>query len=306
MFFAQTIFTQLVALLLLALTGWVLTRTGKITDDRPLNALLTNVALPALIIANLQTPYSVDLLRDMGLTFAGMMAIFAVGWPVGVLAARLAGKTAPRKGAWIACIIFPNAVFMAQPILAALYDEQVLILIAPIVLAFNLTCYVLGGWVLSGEEGEAYGLKYILLKPPVLSCFMGLALFFLPFRLPAAILSPMKMLAAMTTPLSMIIIGCQLARITPQSLFLDGEVYIVSFVRLVVTALVAHGVLRLFIADPTILGVVTISGSMPCAAILPIVAKERGGDSLFCSKMVLISTLLCVLTVPLLLQLLLR
>jgi predicted permease len=307
MFFAQTIFSQLTALLLLAFAGWVMARTGKLTDEKPLNALLANAALPALIIANLQAPYSVALLKDMGMIFGGMMVIFlAVGWPVGALAARLAGKTGQIKGAWIACIVFPNAVFMAQPILSALYGEETLVLIAPVTLAFNLTCYTFGGWLLSGDDGAAYRLRQILLTPAVVSCFLGLRLFFLPFRLPGAVLSPLKMLAATTTPISMIIIGCQLARISPQSLFLDGEIYVLSLVRLVLTALISHGVLRLFISDPTILGVLTICASMPSAAILPIVAGDRGGDSLLCSKTVLISTVLCVFTVPFLMQLLLN
>ena len=254
MFLALTIFSQLTALLLIAFVGWLLARTGKLTNEEPLNALLTNGALPALIIANLQAPYSAALLREMGLTAVGMAVAVAVGWPIGALAARLAGKTGKTKGAWIACLMFPNAIFMAQPILTALYGGEVIVLLAPITLVFNLCSYTVGGWLLAGEGSGQNTLKQILMKPVVFSCFVGLLLFFCPFRLPTAILTTLKMLAATTTPLSML----------------------------------------------------TICSCMPSAAILPVIAGDRGGDSLLCSKIVFVSTLLCIFTVPIILQLLLN
>lgn len=306
MFLAQTIFSQLIALLLMALAGWVMARKGTLTAEEPLNALLTGAALPALIIANLQAPYSVALLQDMGLTLVGMGVALVVGGFATALAARLLGKTGKLRGAWIACAMFPNAVFMGQPIITALYGEEALILIAPVTFIFNLSSYTIGGWLLAGKRGSKGMVRQIMLKPVVLSCFVGLFLFFLPFRLPTAVLSTLKMLAATTTPVSMVIIGCQLAKISPRDLFLDQDVYIVSFLRLVITAVVAYGILRLFISDTTILGVLTICICMPSAAILPVISADRGGDSLFCSKTVFVSTLLCLFTVPILLQLLLN
>ncbi len=306
MFLALTIFSQLTALLLIAFVGWLLARTGKLTNEEPLNALLTNGALPALIIANLQAPYSAALLREMGLTAVGMAVAVAVGWPIGALAARLAGKTGKTKGAWIACLMFPNAIFMAQPILTALYGGEVIVLLAPITLVFNLCSYTVGGWLLAGEGSGQNTLKQILMKPVVFSCFVGLLLFFCPFRLPTAILTTLKMLAATTTPLSMLTIGCQLARVSPRELFGDRDVYLISFLRLVLTSVTIYFVLGLFISDPTILGVLTICSCMPSAAILPVIAGDRGGDSLLCSKIVFVSTLLCIFTVPIILQLLLN
>ena len=102
----------------------------------------------------------------------------------------------------------------------------------------------------------------------------------------------------------MVIIGCQLAKCDLRATFLDGKVYIVALTRLIPAGLVVHFLLRLFIADPLILGVLTIGSFMPVAASMPVIAAEQGGDALFCSKVILVSTLLCVLTAPVLIPLL--
>lgn len=305
---AVTIFFQLVALLIMAAAGWAMVRTGKLTDEGPLNATLTNVALPALVIANLQTPFSAELLRDMGITLVGMCAVLAASCLVGYLSALLFRKKGRKGGAWIASISFPNAVFVGQPLMVTLYSESILVLIAPIVLVFNLSAFILGAWLVSWgsqEGGKGVSITALLRKPPVLSCFIGLILYFMPFRLPAPALSSIQMLASMTTPLSMVIIGCQLARCSLKELFLDKDNYLATFFRLVPAAVAGALAARIFVSDPVILGILTIAACMPGAAVIPVLAKERGGDAVFCSKVTFTSTVFCVLTAPILLAFLL-
>lgn len=290
---------------MMAAAGWALAKKKLIADEKPLSALLTNIALPAMVLNNLQIPFSVDSLRNMGVTALGMAALVLVGCGVGALVARIAGRAGDRRGAWIACVAFSNVLYMGQPLMIALYGKDASALIAPISIVFNPMSFLLGGWLLSGgRQGSSF--KSALLQPTVLACLLGFILFLLPVRLPGVVQSTLGMLAAVNTPISMVIIGCQLAKERLRDIFLDREIYLLSLTRLVLAAVAGHFVLRLFISDPDILGVLTICACMPTAAIVPVLAAARGGDLALCSKTTFLSTLICVVTAPVIFGLLLR
>lgn len=304
---AQTIFYQLASLLAMALVGWALTKAGSIKDEGPLNAVLVNAALPALILHTMQTPFAVEMLQNLGIMAVGMVVVVGVGCLVGFLVARAAKKTGREGGAWMASAAFPNAVYMGQPLIVAIYGQEPLYMVSSILLVFNISVFTVGGWLLS--QGTASGppkLRELLLRPIMLTFPLALALYFMPFRLPLPVRSTLEMLSHLNTPLSMMTIGSQLAKSNLREIFGDRRIYILSFVKLIAVPLACYPLLRLFIADPVVLGMLMIVACMPSAAFVSVVARDRGGDVLLCSKVIFTSTLLCVATVPLLLGLLLR
>ena len=304
---ALMVFYQLVTLLGFVAVGWVLTKSGKLPDDKPLGSLVANVALPALVIRFLQMPHAADMLMDICIAAVGYAVALAAAALVGLILGRACRQSAGVTGTWTACIVFPNSIFMGMPIKYALFGEQALPLLAGIMLVFNLGSFVFGAWLLSLESTQKKRptMRKLMLQPAVVGGFVGLALLLLQLSLPAPALRTVDMLAATATPLAMVIIGSQLAGCSLRATFWDAKVYLVSLARLIPAGLAAHFLLRLFISDPVMLGVLTIAACMPGAATIPVIADQQGGDALFCSKMTLVSTLLCVVTAPILVSLLL-
>jgi len=303
---ALTIFHQLVILLALLAVGWLLVKTGRLQDEKQLVAIITNAALPALVIVVLQAPFSPGLLRDIGITALGFVVIMLAGVGVGMLALA-ARRPLSEVGVWAVCITAPNSVFVGWPITYAIYGSRVMPLTAGIVVTFNLFVFVVGAWLVSlgKERTHRPNIKALMLQPTIIAVIVGVFLFLMPFRLPATALSLLDLLALMATPLSMIVIGCQLARCNLRETFLDAKVYIVVAARLVVTPLVAFLLLRMFVSDPIILGVLVIAACMPVGTSVAVIAAEQNSDAPFCSKAVLVSTVLCILSVPVLVPLLL-
>ena len=304
---AITVFYQLVTLLGFVAVGWALTKSGKLPDDKHLGIFVANVGAPALILHFLLTPHAGDMLRDIGIAAAGYAATLAASVAVGLILGKGARQSAGAVGTWTACITFPNSIFMGMPIMYALFGEQALPLLAGILVVFMLGNFTLGGWLLSFESAQKKrpSLKKLMLQPVVVSCFVGTALLLLPLPLPGPVLATIDMLAPTATPVAMVVIGSQLARCSLRGTFLDGKVYLVSLVRLIPAGVAGHFLLRIFISDPLMLGVLTVAACMPGAATLAVVADQQDGDALFCSKMTLVSTLLCVATAPILIALLL-
>jgi len=146
---ALTIFYQLIKLLGVGMVGWLLTKTCKITDEKTLSGYLANAALPALMLHSLQIPYSLTLLKDIGLAAAGHLAIFAAGTAVGVVLGKMARQSKGVTGTWTACLILPNSIYMGMPVMLALYGNQALPLAAGIIVSFNLGSFLYGAWLLS-------------------------------------------------------------------------------------------------------------------------------------------------------------
>jgi len=303
---ALLIFSQLLTLLGLLGLGWLLTRTGKLTDDKPLGSVVSNLGAPAMVIHFLQMPQAATMLREIGITAVGYAAALAAGAAVALALGVVCRRPRAVIGTWAAIIVFPNSIFMGMPIMQAIYGDDILPLLAGIMLVFNLGSFIFGAWLLSLEGTQKTRPKTfkLLLQPAVWCSLIGALLVATGIVLPAPVAAGAQMLAYITTPVAMVAIGSQLAKCSLRETFFDGKVYLVVLTRLIPAGLAGHLLLRLFISDPVILGVLTISVCMPAAVLTPVIAAQQGGDSLFCSKVTFVSTLMCIITAPVLIPLL--
>ena len=103
----------------------------------------------------------------------------------------------------------------------------------------------------------------------------------------------------MVTPLSMIVIGIKLANVDFKKLFLDGLAYVSSALKLVFMPLVSILVVAFLPIDSTIKYTVFFLFAMPSATGTVLFAVRFGKESDFASVCVLLSTILSILTIPL-------
>ena len=122
----------------------------------------------------------------------------------------------------------------------------------------------------------------------------------IPF--PQDIRAVVSSVGGITTPLAMILIGATLATMELKSIFSDWHVYFYSLVKQVFVPLLLWPVLKLCISDEFILSVVYILILMPVANTSVLFATEYGGDEKLAAKTVFITTVMSIVTVPLLLM----
>ena len=103
----------------------------------------------------------------------------------------------------------------------------------------------------------------------------------------------------MVTPLSMMVIGVKLANVKLTRLFTDKWAYVSSFFKLVVMSLVAMLCVAFLPIDTAVKYAVFFCLSMPSATGTVLFAVRFGGDGDSASIFVLLSTILSILTIPL-------
>lgn len=106
------------------------------------------------------------------------------------------------------------------------------------------------------------------------------------------------MIGNAATPLSMLVIGSTLAMTPIREIWKGWRVYGFSIIRLLVVPSAVYLIFRNFIGNPLILGVVVLVTAMPSAATTVMFAEEYESNAKFAAQYVFITTLLAVLTIP--------
>jgi predicted permease len=198
---------------------------------------------------------------------------------------------------------FGNVAFMGFPVCQAIFGDGSLFYVAMFNIPFTLLVYSVGIVMVSGKHGK-FDPK-ILINPSLISAVAAIVLFATGARLPGVVSGGIEIISRMTTPSAMLIIGSSLAAVSPKAVFAERRLYYLAFMKLAAIPAVTWLIMRCFITDPLVLGVLTALSGMPSATSAPMLAFEYGGNARLASGGVFITTLLSVATIPLLMRLLL-
>lgn len=301
-----TVLYQLISLMLIAAVGVLLTKIGIISEQLTtgMGNIMTKACLPCLLIASMQMEFDRVLLGKITLAAGGFMIVMCISALLIALFALLKKANIRDVGVYIVCSSFPNVVYVGRPLIEAVYGIEATPYLTVIALVFTITVFSIGILLISiGNKKKMGGIKVLLSKsfinPAVIGGAIGILLFVLRIRIPAQILTPMQMMSSMVTPLSMLIIGSTLARAKIKDIIGDFAAYAVTFVRLILTPVLVFFLFSLFIHDKVLLGTLVISSCLPVGANAGVIAHLYDNNPIFAAKCIFMSTILCLLTTPL-------
>lgn len=284
--------------------GAVCYRRGIITDrgSKDISALLINIVTPCLIIQSFQREYDPAVLRQLIQAIILSVAVTMIAIVLVALAFRKGTSDyADRR----MCVVFPNNGFMALPLLQALCGGDGVFLGSVYIVVTNLFLWTYGVRTLCNVSGKTENNRWykMFLNPATIGFAVGLLIFLSSFELPAVIGTPVDYLAALNTPLAMIVLGVYLAQSQLLDIIRDRTIYIVSLVRLAVIPLLTLALLLLLPWSPLVSQVMIVSAATPCAIVASMFAQQFGTNYRYSSRIIAFSTLLSAITMPLVLSL---
>lgn len=296
---SQQILTQDFVLAALMLTGVALHRLGIVTGEatRWFSALLVNVALPCTILAS----FHFDPSREVLLNAATVM-VLSIAVHVGLIALcqlcywRVA---AGRREVFTFATVFSNCGFVGIPLVQGVFGDIGVFYVSIFTIPFNVLMFTYGVGLFRGRS--VGGFWCALLNPPLVGTVLGTALFVSSVHLPVPLAKTVAAIGGLTTPLSMLIIGVQLAETKIADVIKDRGLYFMSFVKLVMAPLLLLAVLAIAPVDRTIAYVCLILVAMPSASLVGVFAERYDGDSGAAARCAFLTTVLSVVTVPLIL-----
>lgn len=292
--------------------GFAAARTERVppSSSGAMSALLLNVTLPATIFSSLIRPIDTGFLRDSAAAVALGTVWFLAMALASLRAGKLAGVPEGRRGLWSFCCTFCNNGFMGFPIVYALFREDGLALAVMLGIPFNVLVYSLGVRMVcldrgGDREGVPFTWRAALLTMVNLSIVLGLIFYVLQIPVPEVVLTPIQYLADITTPLSMLVIGMNLARGRIADAVRDRDAITAALVRLVVFPAAAWALFSLLPGvDVLVRKVFLITMAMPTAAVATVLSEQYGGDTDLAARAVFLSSLACILSIPLIFLLL--
>lgn len=291
----------MLVLFLLMLVG-VCCRKCKIFNDeanKRISSLVVNVANPALILSSSINQEAVISGMEFVKTFALAWAMFAVMMLLAHFIPGIIRAKATEYGTYKAMTIFSNIGFMGFPVIAALLGTEALLYASMFLIPFNVLIYTYGISVMK-KHGEKNGFQLRkILNVGVISCVLTLIIYLTRIPIPIVIEQAVDSVSALTAPLSMMVIGDSLTKIDLKKLFCNVRMLVFSAIKLLVIPIVGVSLIKLLGLNPMLTGVCMIMLSTPVGSMTAMLAQEYDGDYELASQGVTITTLLAVVTMPL-------
>ncbi|TGG88681.1 AEC family transporter [Geotoga petraea] len=298
----NSIFNQILMLFILMIVGYV-ARKINIFDDKVnkgFSDIILKITLPAMIIGSMVGNNDPNLAEQFGKILLISLSVYAITFILAIILPRLIKSRPFEKGIFEFAIMFSNVGFMGYPVTAAVFGEEGVFYTAIFNLPFNLLVFTIGLIFLSSKQGQKTKINpKLLINPGVIAVLIGFIIFSLKIPLPKAITGSLDLLGSVTTPLSMIVIGGLLAKVSINKIFSNYRVYLISIFRLFLVPMIVYFTLRNFVDGVYLLGVPVLLSSMPVAANSAILAEEYKGNAELASQTVFISTLFSIISIPL-------
>lgn len=306
-----TILWQVVTMFLLAAVGFVMFRTGKISQEgsKALGNILIFLSLPCVIINSFLVERTQEAVT--GLLVSTLAAAILIALSVFV-SRLLLGRNAIDNFA----SSFSNPGFFGAPLIIASIGEQGVFFIAAFIAFLNLMQWTYGVFLLetSDEHGllpakgasrsggmKVSALAMRLVKAPfMVAILIGLVLFLTAAPLPGVLKKCVSSIAGLNTPLAMFTIGIYMAQTDILKMFTRKRLYWVASVRMVIIPLLSLALLSLL---PGSMGnlklAMLIAAACPVGSNVAVYAQLHNRDYPYAVETVVISTLLSIITLPL-------
>lgn len=273
--------------------------------NQVITQLMLYITLPALILFSLQTTFSIDLLIDF--IWLIIMSIFVLSISV-LMAARLRKKAAlpaKQKSVFESLIIFGNQGFIGFAVIYILMAEQGIIYLTMFNICYLILIWTYGIYLFTKHE-QSINWCMLFFNPGILATLVGLGMLVLPFSWPGIILTIFEDVGKMTIPLSMILIGSFLADIKKKDFIQYGKnryIWLAAISKLLILPLTLF--VFVFLPVPHALIIVAmLTSAMPSATTTSIYAQKFGADAPFASFGVILTTILCIITIPIIYKML--
>ena len=257
-----------------------------------ISKLLLRVTIPLVIVKSFLVEFSSDLLSQI-------LWSFLVAALCQLLSLLVAGLVFRKNRVLKFAAGYSNGGFVGIPLINSVLGSPGVLMVCGYVSYINVLQWTYGVYTLTGDKKVMSPGK--ILKNPVLWAFvLGLVLFFLQVQVPPLVMTGLTSLTGITSPLAMIVLGTYLARMDLQKMFKGAAGYLCVALRLVIIP-----VLTLLLLWPlpkewdVMKTAVLIIASAPVGANGVLFAGIFHLDAEEATRMVSLSTVLCVVTLPL-------
>lgn len=270
--------------------------------EKGMTRLLLDVALPAIIIQTFIADDAALSGKDVLILLAVSVGVIAVSAVIGHFFCLARHRSALGKVDRLS-IIVTNFTFFGVPVVETLYGTTGLLYFTIFTIPIRLVYYMATPLLLVGKAGGVKETLKNFFSAPVVAIGIGAILYFANIKLPDAITGAVSSLASTATPLGLILCGATLTDVDFRQLVRRPVVLLTVAVRLLALPALTLALVLLLKIPTHAARCAVIYTALPCASMIPTYIirymPEETESQVSGGLLVLISTLICVVTIPL-------
>lgn len=296
----MVVFQTMLKLFLLLILGFVLFKCHIFDEytNKKISALIVNVASPMLIISSIAGVEGSN--KSIVFLMIGAGILMYIGF---IILGKIINRIFPfPKKDWpvYECmVVFANTGFMGYPVLLDVFGQEAVFYASLIHMAFNFFVYTYVIMCLTKGDDSEFKLNFKqLLTPGIILIFVGIFIYLFDIQLPSVLMDTINSVGSLTAPLSMMMIGSSLAVYPIKDSFTDWRSYVFAFVRLMIVPFVTMIMCRLLHIDAYYANITIITNAMPVGSMVLMLATQYNANVKIVTRNIIVSTLLSVITIP--------
>ena len=298
----DNIVTQMVILLLLVVAGFISNKCGLTGGDfdRRLSNFIINVSCPSLILSSVMGDVVPDRRLIIPLLVVGFLtyvALFGVAW----LLPRYFVREAYMRGMYSFMLMFGNVGFIGYPVVASIFGPQAVFYACLLNVPNTLFIFVVGTVFVLGGGGKLRFSPRTLYCPGMIASYLSIVIVAMGWeQVPRVVAEPLRLLGGITVPGALLVIGSSMANIGRSHMLGSQRIYVMAALRLMAIPVLIYALSAIAGVDETVNRVNTVIIGMPVASYGTMFCLKYGRDETEMVRGTLVTTILSVVTIPLL------
>lgn len=299
------VLNQIGIFLILIIFGILAVKFG-ILDEHSLGSvskLVMRMALPAYIFINTAEGATRQGLAESLLVIPLAIALYLMLFLLSLLLEKVFQLKGNRSHVFRAIVMFGNVGFMGIPLVVELYPDTALLYISLFTILDQGLFWTYGVSLTKpvSDQKEKISLKNLknLLSPALIAIVSATILVLLNIHLPKLLITTLSKLGASSMPLSLLYIGGMLSMTDVRKVLRCGELYAEIGLKMLVLPLVFFMVMNLLNVPADMAGTMTFLTGLPAINMVAMLSKNNGSDGDYAVCAVMMTTIACLITLPL-------
>lgn len=315
----------MIKLVLIMALGFILYRANILDSHcvKKMSAFVSKISAPLLTVAASLSSSA----ENRGAIFLIILAGFGMYFmfiAFGKLITNILPFPRKEKPLYESMMVCANCAFMGYPVLQSVLGDEAVFYSSMLHFALNIIIYTYTIAILkkvekmNSEDGKEFfaetelkvsiknklkNLCKLLIGPGLLLSLLALFVYISGIRDNNVIYDTCYMIGNTTSALSMLILGASFAQYPVKESLMDIRTYGFALIRLLLIPATAYGFCRLIQLNDYMTTIVTITTGMPVGSVLLILGNEYITDTRLITRNIVVSTLLSVITIPLVVEL---
>ncbi|MBP2627726.1 MAG: putative permease [Firmicutes bacterium] len=300
------VLTQLEVFTVMILLGIFAIKTKALNEIYlgDLSKLIMRLILPVMIFQkSINGTTRADMLFCFTEVILSTVLMYGVLFFTGFVLKRIFSLNGNYGRVFHASTMFGNVGFIGIPLILGILPERGMLYMALFTIVDMVMLWTIGFHLTLPEEKLEHSSLTANLKnifnPAILSIFLAILFILMEWKLPVTLNKALGAVGDMTTPLSLIYIGGTFYFCNVGKFLTRIEYYAIIVVKMIAIPLLIFSILRFFNFQPEIIIFITTLTGMPSMAAIAMFARTNDSDEDCAVGAILITTIFCLVTLPL-------